>query len=342
MKILVTGGCGFIGSCVVEQLIRQGHDVTNLDSMTYAAANGRRLLQWAGSSRYTLHKVDITHYGEVAAIMGAVAWDVVIHMAAETHVDRSIDDGSVFVQTNIHGTYVMLDAVRAYCPEARFVYVSTDEVYGPIPGRELADEGRRLRPKNPYAATKAASEHLVESYCNTYGLKAVITRGTNTAGPMQAPEKLIPMVCFRALRDMPIPVFGGGGQRRQWLGLKDHADAICTLATIDVAKLGFRSRHSPWMFNIGDANGILANLDVVNMILGLFNKPTSLIEHVEDRPGHDDRYAVSTRKASQMLRWGPKQGCVDALHEAVVWNRDHGQEFWKDELENLLERRGTA
>jgi dTDP-glucose 4,6-dehydratase len=343
MKILVTGGCGFIGSYVVEQLMELGHDVTNLDCLTYAAAGGRRLRHMPlEGGRYTMHKVDVSHYGEVAAIMGAVAWDAVIHMAAETHVDRSIDDGSAFMQTNVNGTYVMLDAVRAYCPEARFVYVSTDEVYGPMPGIERAWEEHKLHPKNPYAATKAASEHLVEAYCNTFGLKAVITRGTNTMGPMQAPEKFIPMACFRVMRGLPIPIYGDGQQEREWLHVADHARMIAELATCNEEKLGFQDIQ-PWVFNIGAPCSFHTNIAMAESIVKALEPrwPNASIEHVEDRPGHDARYSVFGEKLWNTFHWFQFRELETTLWETVKWCVDCGEEFWKDELEDLLQRRGT-
>jgi dTDP-glucose 4,6-dehydratase len=245
--------------------------------------------------------------------------------------------------TNVSGTYLMLEATRRFAPEARFVYVSTDEVYGPVPGREQAVESRKRHTKNPYAATKAAGEHLVEAYCNTYGLKAVITRGTNTMGPMQAPEKFIPRACFSVMSGKSIPIYGDGKQTRQWLHVADHAAAIVNLATVEEDRLGFHQLR-PHYFNIGASGAERTNMQIAEMIIvGLEPRwPGARITHVADRPGHDNRYAVCNQKYLRMFRSSCLQfrDVDQALWETVKWYAEKGQDFWHNELEEQTKRRG--
>lgn len=341
MKILVTGGCGFIGSYIVDHMIGLGHEVANVDCLTYAAADGRRVVQWKDSERYKHFNLDIEHDGLLRKVFQEVKPHVVIHAAAETHVDRSIDDSTDFLVTNVLGTANVLQAIKQECRGARLVYVSTDEVYGPVPGREQATESRKLHPKNPYAATKASAEHLVEAYVNTYGVKAVITRGTNTMGPMQCPEKFIPRACFSVMQGRPIPIYGDGTQVRQWLHVSDHAAAICNLALLDEDRLGFRNLQ-PHYFNIGANDAERTNMQIAELIIkGLEPRwPNARIVHIEDRPGHDDRYAVCNLKYRKVCNWQQFRDVEHSMWETVKWYAEQGQKFWAAELAEGTKRRG--
>ncbi len=318
MKLLVTGGAGFIGSHFVRLMLRKGHRVVNLDRLTYAVA-GRtdNLADVARHPRYRFIRGDIREPRTVAtAIRGASA---VVNFAAESHVDRSIRDAAVFLQTNILGTQVLLDAARR-ARVRRFLQVSTDEVYGSREGAP-ASETAPLAPNSPYSASKAAADLLCRAYGVTHGLPVIITRSTNNFGPHQFPEKLIPLFILRALRNQPLPLYGDGGQVRDWLFVEDHCEGI---------RRALERGRPGEIYNFGAGHG-RRNRDIVRMILKMMGKPRTLIQRVQDRPGHDRRYAVTIRKAARELGWKPRRPFAEALRETVDWYLAH-PEWWRPRL----------
>lgn len=333
-RVLVTGGAGFIGSAVVRQLIRRTeHEVVTLDALTYAG-DLRALESVANHPRHRFERLDIRQGRAVQALFEEVRPDAVIHLAAESHVDRSLDRAAPFVDTNVVGTATLLDVVRAWLdhpdgpPRAafRFVHVSTDEVYGdlPIEGEDRFDEESPYDPHSPYAASKAASDHLVGAWAHSWGVPAVITHGTNTYGPGQYPEKLIPVAILRALAGEPIPLFGSGRNVRDWIHVDDHAAALVRI--LEGAEPGSR-------FGIG-ARCEQANLEVVSQICALLDEiapradgqeHASAITFVDDRPGHDRRYATDPSALETALGWSPEVGWSEGLRATVQWFVDHEQ-----------------
>lgn len=333
-RVLVTGGAGFIGSAVVRQLIRRTeHEVITLDALTYAG-DLRALESVANHPRHRFERLDIRQGRAVQALFEEVRPDAVIHLAAESHVDRSLDRPAAFVDTNVAGTATLLDVVRAWLdhpdgpPRAafRFVHVSTDEVYGdlPIEGEDRFDEESPYDPHSPYAASKAASDHLVGAWAHSWGVPAVITHGTNTYGPGQYPEKLIPVAILRALAGEPIPLFGSGRNVRDWIHVDDHAAALVRI--LEGAEPGSR-------FGIG-ARCEQANLEVVSQICALLDEiapradgeeHASAITFVDDRPGHDRRYATDPSALETALGWSPEVGWSEGLRATVQWFVDHEQ-----------------
>lgn len=331
MKLLVTGGAGFIGSCLVRQaVLARGYDVVNVDKLTYAA-NVNNLTPVAESGRHVLVRADIADETRMAEIFAEHEPDAVMHLAAESHVDRSIDGPGDFIRTNIVGTYSLLQAARAYLASApgsvrerfRFHHVSTDEVYG-----SLGDEGKFVEttpysPRSPYSASKASSDMLVRAWAETFGLPVVITNCSNNYGPYQFPEKLIPVVTLNALYGRPIPVYGSGLNVRDWLYVEDHADAL--LAVLENGRLGET-------YNIGGDNE-MANIDLVREICVVMDRlrphgapHADLISYVTDRPGHDFRYAIDASKIKDELGWSPRIKGFDGLEETVRWYLDN--EWW--------------
>ncbi len=317
--VLVTGGAGFIGSAYVRGVLdrRDGTRITVLDKLTYAGneTNLAPVVEDAEqAARFRFVRGDIAD----AALVGELVADVdaIVNAAAETHVDRSILDPQAFLVTNVLGVHALLEAVRAQDRPIRFVQVSTDEVYGSVAeGQSTEDD--RLRPRSPYAASKAAGELLVRSYHVTYGLDAVVTRGSNTYGPYHHPEKLIPLFITNALDDRPLPLYGDGLQRRDWLHVTDHAAAI-----------DFVLRHAPAGETYNVAGGTeMANRDTVALLLELLGKPWSLVRHVEDRPGHDRRYAMDGTKLAA-LGWTPRVAFAEGLANTVAWFRQH-EAWWR-------------
>ena len=332
MKVLVTGGAGFIGSAVVRQLIREGQDaVVNLDKLTYASSP-EALAQAAGDPRYHFEKIDICDMPAVRAAFARHRPDAVLHLAAESHVDRSIDAPSAFIETNIVGTYVMLEAAlehwngldAAARGRFRFHHVSTDEVFGSLGPKGHFTETTPYQPSSPYSASKAAADHLARAWFATYGLPVLVTNCSNNFGPYQHPEKLIPLVTLKALRGEPLPVYGKGANVRDWLYVEDHADAL---------RLVLAEGKPGETYNIG-AHNERTNIDVVRAICALLDDmvPDSphvphahLITFVADRPGHDLRYAIDAAKIARELEWKPRHGFDAALRETVAWyigNRD--------------------
>lgn len=329
MKILVTGGAGFIGSALVRYIIQNTNDqVVNIDKLTYAG-NLESLLNVAGSSRYFFEQIDICDRQKLDFIFQHHKPDAVMHLAAESHVDRSIDGPAAFIQTNIVGTYQLLEATREYWKNLdavrkenfRFHHISTDEVYGDLEGSEkLFTETTAYAPSSPYAASKASADHLVCAWRRTYGLPTIITNCSNNYGPYHFPEKLIPLIILNALEGKPLPVYGKGNQIRDWLFVEDHAKAL--YKAITKGKVGEN-------YNIGGHNE-KQNIEVVHKICELLdelhpakNIPISsykeLITFVEDRPGHDFRYAIDASKIQRELGWKPEETFETGIRKTVEW-----------------------
>jgi dTDP-glucose 4,6-dehydratase len=330
MKILITGGAGFIGSAVVRQAIAAGHHVVNVDCLTYAACLAN-IASVKGSPLYAFEQVDIRDGVGLSRVFAQHQPDAVMHLAAESHVDRSIDGPADFMQTNIIGTYEMLEAARSYWvsngkPKGfRFHHISTDEVYGTLGDTGLFTEDTPYAPNSPYSASKASSDHLVRSWNETYGLPVVLTNCSNNYGPYHFPEKLIPVVILNALAGSDIPVYGKGENIRDWLYVEDHADALLT-----VLQNGIVGRT----YNIGGENEA-KNIDLVRMICDLLdelrptNKPyADQIKFVTDRPGHDLRYAIDPTRIRDELGWRPSVTLEEGLRKTVEWYLDN-EDWWR-------------
>jgi dTDP-glucose 4,6-dehydratase len=312
MKILVTGGAGFIGSCFVRMMVQSEPDfVINLDKLTYAG-NLDNLTPVAGHERYRFIHGDICDAALVNRIIEEDKPDAVVHFAAESHVDRSILAPQAVFETNLRGTFTLLEAARAK-GIGRFVHVSTDEVYGSLEPPLEAGENFPLRPSSPYSASKAGSDLLALSYFTTYRLPVVVTRASNNYGPYQFPEKLIPLMISNALAGKPLPVYGDGRQIRDWLFVEDHCRAI-----LAVLRRGTEGE----IYNIG-GNASVANIDVVRRILQATGQPESLIRHVTDRPGHDRRYALSSEKLRRQTGSEPQVQFEEGLERTVRWYQEN-------------------
>jgi len=316
-RYLVTGGAGFIGANFVHELMRRypAARVTVLDKLTYAG-NPANLDAVRGDPRFAFVQGDIADTAEVEGLLEN-GFDFIINFAAETHVDRSIGDPSSFVRTDVFGVYTLLEAIRRH-PVTRFLQVSTDEVYGEVMGEAVREDGPLL-PRNPYAASKAGGDRLAFSYWATYGLPVVITRCSNNYGPYQYPEKLIPLFVTNALEDQPLPVYGTGKNTRDWIHVSDHVDALLTLLRAG----GVEGE----VFNIAGGNE-LDVLTIADKLLRLTGKPSSLLAHVVDRPGHDRRYALNADKMRERTGWTPKVEFEKGLSETVAWYQGH-PEWWK-------------
>ena len=334
MKLLVTGGAGFIGSAVVRLAIARGHSVVNLDALTYAACL-ENVASVADSPFYAFEQADICDREALDRIFATHKPDAVMHLAAESHVDRSIDGPGAFIQTNVTGTYTLLEAARAYWQGAdkpndfRFHHISTDEVYGSLGPTGQFTEDTPYDPRSPYSASKAASDHLVRAWGETYGLPIVLTNCSNNYGPYHFPEKLVPVVILKALAGEQIPVYGDGGNVRDWLFVEDHADALLTVLTR--GELG-RS------YNIGGENEV-SNLELVKMICALLDERNpsgaphaDLITFVTDRPGHDQRYAIDPTHIRAELGWKPSVTVEEGLARTVDWYLEN--EDWWSALQN--------
>ena len=330
MKLLITGGAGFIGSAVVRQAIADGHEVVNLDALTYAACLGN-VTSVSESPLYAFEHADIRDPDVLARIFDYHKPGAVMHLAAESHVDRSIDGPAAFIETNVNGTYQMLEAARNYWhtqgkpPEFRFHHISTDEVYGTLGATGMFTEDTPYAPTSPYSASKASSDHLVRAWHETYGLPIVITNCSNNYGPYHFPEKLIPVVILRALAGEPIPVYGDGKNIRDWLYVEDHADALLT-----VLERGTLGRT----YNIGGENEA-SNIDLVRMICAILDtkrpkaKPyAEQVTFVADRPGHDMRYAIDPTRIRTELGWRPSVTLEQGLEITVQWYLDN-EEWWQ-------------
>ena len=331
MRILVTGGAGFIGSALCRQLVRdEGAHVLNLDKLTYAA-NLASLEPIAGYPGYSFLKADICDRAGVAQALAAFRPDAIVHLAAESHVDRSITGAGTFVETNIVGTYQLLEAARGYwdsLPEPRkaafrFLHVSTDEVYGSLGADGLFTETTPYDPSSPYSASKAASDHLVTAWHRTYGFPALISNCSNNYGPYQFPEKLIPLMILNARDGKPLPVYGDGLNVRDWLYVDDHARALTMILTRgrigEKYNVGGRNEQS----NIGVVKAICALLDEADPAKAPHER---LVIHVKDRPGHDMRYAIDATKLESELGWRARESFSTGIERTVRWYL--GNEAW--------------
>ncbi|MGB5869587.1 MAG: dTDP-glucose 4,6-dehydratase [Albidovulum sp.] len=334
MKLLVTGGAGFIGSAVVRQAVRDGISVVNLDKLTYAGSL-TNVAEVSGSPLYAFEEADICDRAAIDAILARHQPDAIMHLAAESHVDRSIDGPAAFIETNITGTYVMLEAARAYWTakgkpdDFRFHHISTDEVFGSLGPTGMFTEDTPYDPRSPYSASKASSDHLVRAWHETYGLPVVLTNCSNNYGPYHFPEKLIPVVILKALSGAPIPIYGAGDNIRDWLFVEDHANALLT-----VVQKGALGRS----YNIGGENEA-TNLELVQKICAILDEKrpgnkayAEQITHVTDRPGHDQRYAIDPTRIREELGWRPSVTLDEGLERTIDWFLTH--EDWWRALEN--------
>ena len=333
MTLLITGGCGFIGSELVRQAVEQGRDVVNIDALTYAA-NPANLASVENKENYRFKQVDIRDRSALSQLFKDIEPEAIIHLAAESHVDRSIDGADDFISTNITGTFNLLECARA--EGSKFLHVSTDEVYGDLSESDPAfTESTAYAPSSPYSASKAASDHLVRAWGRTHNLPILITNCSNNYGPFQFPEKLIPVVILSCLAEKPIPVYGKGENIRDWLYVGDHARSL--LDVLDKGTLGET-------YNIG-GNNERRNLDLVKTICAIMDaehpRPSgyyaNLIEFVTDRPGHDRRYAVNTSKIKSELGWEPSISADEGFAQTVHWYLNN-RTWW----EPLLSRSGVG
>ena len=347
MKILITGGAGFIGSAVVRLAITSGHSVVNLDALTYAASL-ESLASISDHPNYSFVKMNIRDRDNLDAVFSKHKPDAVMHLAAESHVDRSIDEPANFIQTNITGTFNILEASRKYWQEQgypnrfRFHHISTDEVFGSLPNdpNERFTENTPYDPRSPYSASKASSDHLVRAWHETYGLPVILTNCSNNFGPYQFPEKLIPVVTLNALSEKSLPIYGNGQNIRDWLYVDDHANAL--LLALEKGKSG-RS------YNIGNENE-RTNLEVVNTVCSILDRLhprekgqyADLITFVTDRPGHDARYAIDPSRIRDELGWQPTVTFEQNLEKTVQWYLDN-QDWWQPllNLPSVGQRQGT-
>lgn len=331
MKILVTGGAGFIGSAVVRLAVARGHAVVNLDALTYAACLDN-VAPVADSPLHAFERADIRDRAALSRIFATHRPDAVMHLAAESHVDRSIDGPGDFISTNVTGTYELLEAARAYWvgkgrfDSFRFHHISTDEVFGSLGATGQFTEATPYDPRSPYSASKAASDHLVQAWHHTYGLPVVMTNCSNNYGPYHFPEKLIPVVILNALAGKPLPIYGDGSNVRDWLYVEDHADAL--LLVLEKGRLG-RS------YNIGGENE-RSNLDLVRTLCAILDelRPkaqgsySDQITFVTDRPGHDARYAIDPTRIRQELGWRPSVTVEEGLRRTVEWYLAN-EDWWR-------------
>lgn len=349
MRILVTGGSGFIGSNLVRHLILQGHDVFNLDALTYAG-NSESLKDIESCPSYRFARLDIARENDLLGVLESYLPDCVLHLAAESHVDRSIDGPGQFIQTNVVGTYQLLQASLEYYRRLnesrkerfRFLHISTDEVFGSLGAQGYFSETTPYDPRSPYSASKAASDHLVRAWWHTYGLPVLITNCSNNYGPYQFPEKLIPVVILKCIKQEAIPVYGKGENVRDWLYVLDHCKAI--QAVVSGGRVG-------QTYTVG-GNNELKNIDLVRMLCRIMDnlrprengKPyEELITHVTDRPGHDMRYAIDATKLKRELGWEPDNDHHALFTNTVRWYLDN-ESWWQSILSGQykLQRQGLS
>ena len=333
MTLLITGGCGFIGSELVRQVVTQGRDVVNIDALTYAA-NPASLASVESNPHYSFQQLDIRDRLALNKLLKDIKPDAIIHLAAESHVDRSIEGADDFISTNINGTFNLLECAREY--GSKFLHVSTDEVYGDLSETDAAfTEQTAYAPSSPYSASKAASDHLVRAWGRTYDLPILITNCSNNYGHFQFPEKLIPVVILSCLAEKPIPVYGKGENIRDWLYVGDHARGLLTVLD---------KGHTGETYNIG-GNNERRNIDLVKTICSIMDTQqprnsgnyADLIEFVMDRPGHDRRYAVNAAKIKSDLGWEPSISADEGFAATVRWYLDN-RDWW----EPLLSRSGVG
>jgi dTDP-glucose 4,6-dehydratase len=320
MKILVTGGCGFIGSNFIRYFLKSYPDyiLINVDKLTYAG-NLENLADLSHSPRYHFIRGDIADASQMEELISQGV-DAIINFAAESHVDRSIEDPNAFIKTNVFGTFVLLEAVRKVFPtrRVRFIHISTDEVYGSLGETGMFTEEMPLAPNSPYSASKAAADMLVRAYHQTYGLPTSVTRCSNNFGPYQFPEKLIPLLISNAIEDKELPIYGDGLHVRDWIYVEDHCRALDTV---------LHHGREGEVYNIGGRNE-LPNLYVAKTILDKLGKAHSLIRFVTDRPGHDRRYAIDFSKIEGELGWKPSVPFEEGIRRTVEWYETH-REWWK-------------
>jgi dTDP-glucose 4,6-dehydratase len=340
VKILVTGGAGFIGSAVIRHIISNTNDaVVNVDKLTYAG-NLESLAEVSQNARYMFERVDICDREQIDRVLREQQPDAIMHLAAESHVDRSISGPSEFIQTNIIGTYTLLEAARHYWSAQddarkarfRFHHISTDEVYGDLEGpQDLFTETTPYQPSSPYSASKASSDHLVRAWARTYGLPTLVTNCSNNYGPCHFPEKLIPLIILNALEGKALPVYGKGNQVRDWLYVEDHARALYKVVTEGVVGE---------TYNIGGHNE-KQNIEVVRTLCALLDEMrpgsphcphASLITYVQDRPGHDQRYAIDASKIQRELGWTPQESFETGIRKTVEWYLTHSE--WVDHVKS--------
>jgi len=331
MKILVTGGAGFIGSAVVRHAIAAGHSVVNVDVLTYAACLDN-VASVADNESYVFFQADICDRAAMDRILSETKPDAIMHLAAESHVDRSIDGPGAFIETNITGTYTLLEVARSYWvgndkPDTfRFHHISTDEVYGSLGKTGQFTEDTPYDPRSPYSASKAASDHLVRAWAETYGLPVVLTNCSNNYGPYHFPEKLVPVVILNAIAGKPLPIYGNGANVRDWLYVEDHADALLT-----VLEKGAINRS----YNIGGENE-RTNLELVKTLCAILDEKrpkasgsyADQITYVADRPGHDARYAIDPTRIRNELGWRPSVTVEEGLEKTVQWYLDN-EDWWR-------------
>jgi len=324
MRLLVTGGCGFIGSNFIRLVLTRGlaTSVVNLDALSYAG-NPENLAELSGDARY---RFALGRVEDPAAVAEAIAGcEACVHFAAESHVDRSIEAAAPFLRTNVIGTQVLLDAARK-AGLRLFLHVSTDEVYGSLGPQEVSTEASLLRPRSPYAASKAAADHLVMAAHETFGLPVLIARPSNNYGPYQFPEKFLPLMITNAFEDRPLPIYGTGRNVREWLFVEDCCEGLAAL---------LENGRPGEIYNVGGGAGH-ENLSVARRLLAALGKPESLITFVPDRPGHDLRYALDSGKIAREVGWRPRVGLEEGLARTIRWYREH--EGWWRPLKGALDR----
>ncbi len=333
-KILVTGGLGFIGSNLIKLLLKKKYSVLNIDKVTYAS-NYYNIREFKDNKKYKFVKCDLNNQIKLKKIIKGFNPDGIFNIAAETHVDRSIDGPKNFIFSNIIGTFNILEIIRKYKIKTKLIHISTDEVYGDIiNGR--SKETDAYKPSSPYAASKASSDHLVRSYIRTYNIPAIVTNCSNNFGPKQHPEKLIPKLIYNILNNKNLPIYGKGKNLREWIYVDDHCEAL-----LRVYRIGKRGEF----YNIG-SNYNIDNLSVVKKLISIAKKKIKLgknvkIKFVKDRPGHDMRYAINSKKIKQQLKWFPKINFVTGLRKTFDWYFENQKYYSKLNKKDILKRLGS-